>query len=51
MRETWVPSPGWEDPLKEDVVIRFCSCLENPDRQEHGWLESDTTEYLPLFLY
>ena len=31
---------GWEDPLKEDLCIHFCSYLENPDRQEHDGLKS-----------
>ena len=28
MRETWVRSLGWEDPLEEGI-FRY-SCLENP---------------------
>ena len=31
MRETWVRSLGWEDPLEKEMVNPLqCSCLENP---------------------
>ena len=33
MRETWVQSLGWEDPLEESMATQSCSCLENPQRQ------------------
>ena len=34
MRETWVQSLGWEDPLKEGMTTHFqYSCLENPHGQ------------------
>ena len=30
MRETWVQSPGWEDPLEKGMALPFLySCLEN----------------------
>ena len=35
MRETWVRSLGWEDPLEEGMAAHSNadSCLENPHRQ------------------
>ena len=33
MRETWVRSLGWEDPIEKEM----CSCLENP-MNEGDWL-------------
>ena len=64
VRETWVRSLGWEDPLEEGTVnpLQY-SCLENPHGQRslagHGqrslagyspWgrKESDTTERVSL---
>ena len=29
MRETWVQSLGWEDPLEKEMAIQY-HCLENP---------------------
>ena len=31
LRETWIQSLGWEDPLEEDMAnpLQY-SCLENP---------------------
>ena len=29
MRETWVQSLGWEDPLEEEMATHSCSCLED----------------------
>ena len=29
MRETWVPSLGWEDPLEKEMAIFQYYCLEN----------------------
>ena len=54
MRETWVQSLGWEDPLEEGMTIPLqYSCLENPHGQRNlvgcspwGHKESDTTERL-----
>ena len=54
MRETWVQSLGWEDPLEEGMAIPLqYSCLENPHGQRNlvgcspwGHKESDTTERL-----
>ena len=52
MRETWLWSQGWEDPLKEGMATHY-SCLENSHEQSslvgHSpWShkESDTTEWL-----
>ena len=52
MRETWVPSLGWEDPLEEGNPLQY-SCPENPHGQRHlagcgpqGHKESDTTKWL-----
>ena len=56
VRETWVRSLGWEDPLEEGTVnpLQY-SCLENPHGQRSlagyspwGRKESDTTERLSL---
>ena len=54
MRETWVQSLGWEDPLEEGMATHSqYSCLENPHGQRSlvgfspcGFKESDTTEHL-----
>ena len=38
-QETWVQSPGWEDPLEEDMTgnpLQY-SCLENPMDREAWW--------------
>ena len=53
IRETWVRSLHWEDPLEKEMVnpLQY-SCLENPmDRGAwwaavHGVTKSDTTEWL-----
>jgi len=41
MQETWVPSPGWEDPLEKEMATH-CSILawEIPWTQESGRLQS-----------
>ena len=52
MRETWVQSLGWEDPLEKGMATHSSnSCLENPHGQRSlvgyspwGHKESDTTE-------
>ena len=52
MRETWVQSPGWEDPLEKEMATH--------SGKFHGWRslvgyspwdhkESDTTEQLHWF--
>ena len=55
MRETWVPSLDWEDPLEEGMAT--CSSIldwripwtEEPDGlQSMCCKESDTTEQLTL---
>ena len=35
MRETWVQSLGWEDPLEREWQPAQYSCLENP--MERAW--------------
>jgi len=52
MRETWVGSLGWEDPLEEGMATQY-SCLDNPHRQRSlagyspwGHKELDMTEKL-----
>ena len=51
MRETWVRSLGWEDPLEEGMVIHSSILASRipKDREAwwatgRGWKESDTTE-------
>ena len=61
MRQTWVQSLGWEDPLEgppgggHGNPLQY-SCLENPHGQRSlvgyrpwGRKESDTTEQLSTF--
>ena len=55
VKETWVPSLGWDDPLEEGMATHS-SLLENPHGQRNlagpwtyspwGCKESDTTERL-----
>ena len=56
MREAWVQSQGWEDPLEEAILnsnpLQY-SCLENPHGHRSlagyspwGHKESDVTEQL-----
>ena len=49
MRETWVLSLGWDDPLEKGTA-NHSSILawRIPYTEEPGWLESDTTEQLSL---
>ena len=51
MRETWVPSLGWEDPLKKGTS----SGEENGYSLQYSGLqnskESDMTEWLSLSLF
>ena len=56
MRETWVPSLGWEDPLEKGTTTHSSILAWRiPWTVEPGWLvrgghkESDTTECLSLF--
>ena len=49
--ETWVPSPGWEDPLEEEMATHSSIfAWRIPGTEEPGWLqsigskESDSTE-------
>ena len=53
VRETWVQSLGWEDPLEKEMAIHSSSIAwkiprtEEPDRlQSMGSQKSDTTERL-----
>ena len=53
MRETWVPSQGWEDPLEEGMTIHSSPLawripMERGAWQAtvHGVAESDTIERL-----
>ena len=51
IRETWVQSLGWENPLENGIATHWYSCLENPmDRSDspRGGKESDVTERLTL---
>ena len=40
MQETWLPSPGWEDPLEKGKATHSSS--------PWGWKELDKTEPLSL---
>ena len=41
MRETWVRSPGWEDPLEKEMAIHSsASAWKIPWREEPGGLQS-----------
>ena len=44
MRETWVQSLGWEDPLEKEMATH-CSIIawRIPWMEEPGWLESSFT--------
>ena len=58
MRETWVQSLGWEDPLEKEMATHSSTIAwkipwtEEPGRllgvacSDHGVTESDTTERL-----
>ena len=49
MRETWVQSLGWEDPLEKGKATHFqYSGLENSMDSPWGSKDSDTTEQLSL---
>ena len=30
MQDSWVQSPGWKDPLENEMATHSNSCLENP---------------------
>ena len=52
MRETWVQSLGWEDPLeKEKATHSSILAWRIPWTKIHGVAESDTTEQLSLSLF
>ena len=39
MQETWVPSPGWEDPLEEEMATHSSILAWRiPWTEEHGGL-------------
>ena len=43
MRETWVQSLGWEDPLEKGTATHYYSGLENSmDCTVHGVAKSQT---------
>ena len=48
MRETWVPSLAWEDPLEKGKAAHLYSGLENSMDSPWGHQELDTTERLSL---
>ena len=51
MQETWVPSLGWEDPLKKGTATRSSILAWRIPWavQSRGLKESDTTERLSHF--
>ena len=46
MRETWVPSLGWEDPLEKVYPLQYSGLENSTDCIVHR--ESDGTEQLSL---
>ena len=41
MQEMWVPSLGWEDPMKKDMAIHSTILAWRiPWTEEPGWLQS-----------
>ena len=46
MRETWVPSLGWEDPLEKGMASYFSGLKNSMDCTAWGDKESDPTEQL-----
>ena len=62
IQETWVPSPGWEDPLEEEMATHSSILawkilqteepggLQRDQRSLWDGKESDTTERLTLLL-
>ena len=41
MRETWVPAPGWEDPLEKEMAIHSSTIAwKIPRTEEPGRLKS-----------
>ena len=53
MKETWVPSLGWEDPLEKEMAThssilawKFPWTEEPGGYSPRGGVESDTTEWL-----
>ena len=60
MRETWVQSLGWGDPLEESTVTHSCILAWRIPRDRGAWWatyspwsrkESDTTERLSTYIY
>ena len=58
MRETWVQSLGWEDPLEEGLTTHLSILTWSPHGQRslmsyHPWRhkESDMTEQLSTYTY
>ena len=40
MQKTWVPSPGWEDPLEKGMVTHSSILAwKIPQTEEHGGLQ------------
>ena len=51
VRETWVGSLGWEDPLEKGYSLQFSGLENSVDCLVHGGCEeSNTTERLSLSL-
>ena len=48
MRETWVQSLGWEDPLI--YPLKYSGLENSMDSIVPGMAESDTTEQFSLYL-
>ena len=46
MRETWVRSLGWEDPLEKGKATQYSGLQNSMDSKVHGVAESDTTDRL-----
>ena len=51
MRETWVRSLGWEDPLEKGKATHSSILAWRIPWTIHGAADSDTTERLSLFTF
>ena len=50
MRETWVRSLGWEDPLEKEMATHSSTCLKNPMDRGAWWATVHGVEKSRLWL-